>query len=321
MTSFLKNIHNKNPMKKILTSPSSFGKISLEPFEMLESSGYTVINNPFGRKLSEDEVMELAKDCVGIVAGVETYSVKVINSLTNLKCISRVGVGIDSINLDYAKKNNIRILNTPDGPTRSVAEFTLAMALSLIRKIPFAHCNMKNNVWRKETGSLFIGKTLGIIGLGRIGKKVAHLFQAIGFKVISHDKFPDKKWAQENNVKLVSFDSVVSDSDILSLHVPGSNNEPLLDYKSLSMMKKNSLLINISRGGVVDESALYKVLNKNIISGAALDVFSNEPYNGKLINLDNVILTPHIGSYAKEGKLKMEIDAVKNLINYLKIKS
>ena len=101
----------------------------------------------------------------------------------------------------------------------------------------------------------------------------------------------------------------------------GSNNEPLLDYKSLSMMKKNSLLINISRGGVVDESALYEVLNKNIISGAALDVFSNEPYNGKLIHLDNVILTPHIGSYAKEGKLKMEIDAVKNLINYLKIKS
>ena len=100
-------------MKKILTSPSSFGKISLEPFKMLESSGYTVINNPFGRKLSEDEVMELAKDCVGIVAGVETYSVKVLNSLTNLKCISRVGVGMDSINLDYAKKNNIRILNTP----------------------------------------------------------------------------------------------------------------------------------------------------------------------------------------------------------------
>jgi D-3-phosphoglycerate dehydrogenase / 2-oxoglutarate reductase len=304
-------------MKKILTSPSSFGKISSEPLDILESNGYTVINNPYGRKLTEREVVDLAKDCVGIVAGVENISVEVINALSNLKCISRVGVGMDSIDLDYAKKNNIKVLNTPDGPTRSVAEFTLAMALSLIRKIPFAHVNIKSNIWKKETGSLFLGKTLGVIGLGRIGKKVSQLFQAIGLKIISYDTYPDEKWAKENNVKLVSFDSVVSDSDILSIHVPGSNSEPLLKIENLSTMKKDSLLINISRGGVVDETALYEVLKNNKIAGAAIDVFSNEPYNGKLIELDNVILTPHIGSYAKEGKLKMEIDAVKNIIKYL----
>ena len=131
-------------MKKILTSPSSFGQIDPEPFNLLSSKGYEIINNPYGRKLSKDEVIDLAKDCIGIVAGVELLSKEVIDCLPNLKCISRVGVGMDSVDLDYAKSKNISVLNTPDGPTRSVAEFTLAMALALIRKIPIADANMKN---------------------------------------------------------------------------------------------------------------------------------------------------------------------------------
>ena len=224
---------------------------------------------------------------------------------------------MDSIDLKYAKSKNITILNTPDGPTRSVAEFTLAMALSLIRKIPMADSNMKNNIWKKETGNLILNKTLGVIGLGRIGKTVSELFKAIGLNIIGYDLYPDLEWAQRNNIKLLEIDQVISNADILTLHIPGGNNEPLISKKDFLKMKKNSFLINISRGEIVDETDLFHALKNNLISGAAVDVYSEEPYTGELLKLNNIILTPHIGSYAKEGKLKMEVDAVKNLLKNL----
>ena len=303
-------------MKRVLTSPSSFGKISLEPFELLKQNGFSFINNPYGRKLKEIEVIELAHDCVGIIAGVENFSKKVLDSLPKLKCISRVGVGLDSIDLDYAEKKGVKILNTPNGPTRSVAEFTLAMALSLLRRIPQAHNDMKNNIWKKQVGNLFSHKTVGIIGLGRIGKNVAELFSSIGFNIIGFDINPDQIWAKKNNIKLKSFNEVLSEADILTLHVPGDINEPLIKEIDFVKMKKESLLINLSRGGVVDERALFEALKNNKIKGAATDVYEEEPYIGDLNKLDNIILTPHIGSYTMEGKLKMEISAVKNMLKY-----
>ena len=180
-----------------------------------------------------------------------------------------------------------------------------------------ADSNMKNNIWKKETGNLILNKTLGVIGLGRIGKKVSELFKALGLNIIAFDTYPDLEWAKSNNVKLLEMSEVISNCDILTLHVPGGSSNPLLTIKDFLKMKKDSFLINLSRGGVVDEQDLSYALKNNLISGAALDVFSEEPYNGDFIELNNVVLTPHIGSYAKEGKLKMEIDAVKNLINYL----
>ncbi len=303
-------------MKKVLTSPSSFGQISTEPFNLLKQNGFSPINNPHGRKLKENEIIELGNDCVAVIAGVENFSKNVLDSLPKLKCISRVGVGLDSIDLDYAEKKGIKILNTPDGPTRSVAEFTLAMALSLLRKIPQAHNDMKNNIWKKQVGNLFAHKTVGIIGLGRIGKNVAELFNATGFNVIGFDINPDHLWAKKNSVKLESFNKVVSMADILTLHVPGNTNKPLIKKIDFIKMKKESVLINLSRGGVVDESALFNALKNNEIKGAATDVYEEEPYSGDLNKLDNIILTPHIGSYTMEGKLKMEIDAVNNMLKY-----
>ncbi len=304
---------------KVLTSPSSIGQISSQPFDILQQNGYNVINNPYGRKLTENEVIELAKDCVGIVAGVEPLTKRVMDALPNLKCISRVGVGMDSVDLEYAKKKGIIVVNTPNGPTRSVAEFTIALALALLRKIPQADANLKNGIWKKETGNLLFGKTIGIIGLGRIGKVVAKLFAGLGNKIIGYDLFPDKNWAAQNNVELVSFEKLLEESDIITLHLPPTKDGvPIIGIKQLLRMKKNTFLINAARGGVVDEEALFSVLKENIIAGAAVDVFSEEPYNGPFITLDNVVLTPHLGSYAAEGKLQMEIDAVNNLINALK---
>jgi D-3-phosphoglycerate dehydrogenase len=304
---------------KILTSPSSMGEISPKPFDLLRENGYEVINNPFGRKLTEDEVIDLAKDCIGIVAGVEPLTKKVMEALPQLRCISRVGVGMDNVDLEYAESKNIAVVNTPDGPTRSVAELTLAMTLSMLRRIPQADATMKSGQWKKQTGNLILDKTVGIIGLGRIGRLVAELFRGIGNPVIGFDPYVDSRWAKEKGVTVKSFEEVISQADILTLHIPANKDKtPVIGEKEIAQMKEGAFLVNLSRGGVVDEKALYESLKNGKLTGAAVDVFTQEPYNGQLCELDNIILTPHIGSYAKEGKSQMETDAVNNLIHVLK---
>ncbi len=306
-------------MKKVLTSPSSMGQCGSDPFDILQNNGYEIINNPYGRKLTEDEVIDLAKDCIGIVAGVEPLTARVMDALPNLKCISRVGVGMDSVDQDYAKQKGIIVVNTPDGPTRGVAELTLAMTLSLLRKIPQADAAMHQHKWKKQIGNLILGKRIGVIGLGRIGKMVSELFRGIGNPVIGYDPFANINWAKEKGVEIKSFEEVLTEADILTLHIPGNKDKsPVMSLTELNKMKDGAFLINIARGGVVDEDALFTVLKSGKLSGAAIDVYTKEPYDGPLCELDNIIMTPHLGSYAKEGKLKMEIDACQNLIKALK---
>ena len=303
---------------KVLTSPSSMGHCGSEPLDLLREHGYEVIINPYGRKLTEDEVIDLAKDCVGIVAGVEPLTARVMDALPKLKCISRVGVGMDSVDLEYAKQKGIIVVNTPNGPTRGVAELTLAMTLTLLRRIPQADAALHQRKWKKQIGNLFLDKKVGIIGLGRIGKSVAELFRGLKNPVIGYDTFANETWAKENDVQLVPFEEVLKQADILTLHVPGNKDKsPVIGAKEIALMKDGSFLINIARGGVVDEAALFDALKDGKLAGSAIDVYTNEPYDGPLCDLDNIIMTPHLGSYAKEGKLQMEINAVKNLINAL----
>lgn len=303
---------------KILVSPSSFGQIDTKPLDILEENGFTVIKNPFGRKLTEYETVDLAKECVGIVAGVENLNKFVIGRLPMLKCISRVGVGMDSVDIHYAESKNIKVLNTPDGPTRAVAELTLGLTFSLLRKIPNAHYDLKNGIWKKQTGCLLHKKKIGVLGLGRIGRMVAEMFNSLGNQVAGYDLYPDNNWAEKHQVEILDLKQLLNQSDIITIHVPGnSDGTPVIKQEELSIIKEGCFVVNVSRGGVVDEDALYESLTNGKLSAAALDVFSIEPYSGMFCDLDNVILTPHIGSYAKEGKLKMEIDAVKNLVNAL----
>ena len=274
-----------------------------------------MINNPYKRKLTEDEVIELAKDCVGIVAGVESLTARVMAALPQLKVISRVGIGMDNVDLDYAKQKGIIVENTPDGPTRAVAELTLGMTLSLLRRIPQADAALKNKEWIKQTGNLILDKKIGVIGLGRIGRLVAKLFRGIGNPVIGFDPYSDAEWAADTGVELSDFETVLKTSDIITVHVPGNaDKSPVIGAAQLALVKPTAMLVNISRGGIVDEDALYKALTSGKLAAAAIDVFVHEPYTGPFTELDNVVLTPHIGSYAEEGKLLMEIAAVNNFI-------
>lgn len=304
---------------KILTSPSSFGQVGPEPFDLLSSNGFEIINNPYGRKLTEDEVIALASDCVGIVAGVEPLSARVMDALPKLKVISRVGIGMDSVDLDYAKNKGIVVRNTPDGPTRPVAELTLAMTMSLLRKIPQADAALKEKQWKKQTGNLLYDKVVGVIGLGRIGRLVSEFFRGLGNPVVGYDPYADSDWAKSKGVELLSFEDLLRSSDIITLHVPGNaDGTAVIGKPEIDMMKSTTFLINVSRGGVVEEEALFQALKSGQLRGAAVDVFIEEPYQGPLTELENIVLTPHLGSYAEEGKLLMEIDAVKNLLESFK---
>jgi len=305
--------------KKVLVSTSSFGMVSNEPVDLLLSAGFDIVKNPYGRTLTKDEVIDLARDCTGVVAGLEPWDSDVISSCKNIKAISRVGVGMDNVDIEFAKENGIAVSNTPYGPTRAVSEITLALTLALLRKIPNSHFNMKNGLWKKENGNLLLGKTVGIVGLGKIGKTTATLFRALGNKVFAFDLYFDNQWANENQVEFAELAHLLNSSDIVILHLPGSKDKkPVLTEKEFAQFKPDAFLINVSRGGVVDESALIDALKSGRLKGAAIDVFSVEPYQGPLTELENVVLTPHIGSYAAESKLNMEIDAVNNLIDALR---
>lgn len=303
--------------KKILLSPSSFAKLSLRPIELLKMHNFDIVENPFGRKLTEDEVEQLLEGCIGLVGGVEPITSRVMENNTTLRCISRVGVGLDNIDLESASEKGIVVLNTPDGPTDSVAEFTLGLTLSLLKRIPAAHKNLSNGLWKKETGSLLKNKTIGVIGLGRIGRRVAELFRGLGNTVIGFDLNEERDWANKFGVKYDSFENVLKNSDILTLHVPYSKEKgEVISASEFELVKDGTFLINASRGKVVNEKALKKALDSGKLAGAAVDVFEDEPYSGPLITCDNIVLTPHIGSYSKEGKIQMEIDAVMNLIEF-----
>ena len=305
-------------MRKVLISPSSFGQCGTEPLDLLAKAGFEPIINPYARRLTANEVVGLGRECLGIVAGLEPLDGNVMEQLPNLRCISRVGVGLDNVDLQAATARGVEVRNTPEGPTRAVAELTVGLTLALLRRIPLADKNLRGGIWQKEKGYLLQGKTVGIVGLGRIGQRVAELFLSLGCVVVAADPFPDEEWLNQHPVSLISLDDLLRRSDIITLHLshePGA--EPVIGEEEIQHMKESAFIINMARGEVLDEDALYHALKARRIMGAALDVFGTEPYQGPLTELENVVLTPHLGSYAREGRLRMEVDAVKNLLDVL----
>ena len=307
-------------MSRILITTSSFGKDDPSPLNLLQNAGYEAITNPYGRKLTEAEALDLLSEVkpVGIIAGLEPITAHVLQQAKGLKAISRCGVGLDNVDLNAAGSLGIAVANTPDAPTEAVAELTIGLIFNLLRRVSFFDRELRKGNWIKETGSLVRGKRVGIIGLGRIGKEVAEMLLALGAKVAGTDIKPDYEWLQKNQVPLVSLEELLKQSGILCLHLsPKPDNEHLIGRKEMEAMPKGAYLINTSRGEVIDPDALYSMLTNGHLSGAALDVFDQEPYTGPLTRLDNVILTPHIGSYTKETRLEMETQAVKNLLSTL----
>ena len=263
----------------------------------LEKS-FDVTINPLGRKIKNEEVYEQVHKADYVIAGTEKYDQELLSKLVNLKGIPRVGIGIDNINLDIAAKNNIKIFNTPEEPAKGVAELTLAFILNLLREISSHQLNLNQGNWERTLGKSLNEATISLIGGGRVAKNVSKFLLSAGVKKIKVfdilDLSTDPDWKHES-ISICGFEECLSNSDIVSLHVPmNEKNKNMISKKELLVMGKNSYLINVSRGGLINEEDLYEALNSNLIKGAALDVFATEPYEGKLLDCKNLIATPHV---------------------------
>ncbi|TAN45294.1 MAG: hydroxyacid dehydrogenase [Nitrospirae bacterium] len=297
---------------KIAITTSSFGKYDTRPLDILGVKGYEIVLNPYKRTLSEGEVLEVCNGVVGIIAGTEPLRRDTLKALQELKVISRCGTGMDNVDVIAAENIGIKVYNTPDAPTLAVVELAVGMILSLLRNVREMDASVRNNRWEKVMGNLLNGKTAGIIGFGRIGRKLAEVLKYFGCIVVFHDI---SNAVESGGFDRVDLKDLLSRSDIVSLHV--SSKTLIMGEDEISRMKKGAWLINVSRGGVVDEGALYKSLKAGHLRGAALDVYEKEPYEGPLTGLENVVLTPHVGSYAVESRVEMEVQAVQNLLKGL----
>ncbi|RPJ37073.1 MAG: hydroxyacid dehydrogenase [Deltaproteobacteria bacterium] len=304
---------------RVLVTSTSFNKVDPLPRERLVQFGCEIVDNPFGRPLKEEELIPLLKDVDGIVAGLDEYSRKAILSTNKLKVISRYGVGVDNIDLEAAKERGVLVANTPEVNTQAVADLTFGLILAVCRKIPKAHFSTQKGNWGRLIGRGVYKKTLGIIGLGRIGKAVSERARGFSMEILAHDIKIERAPGETPGIRFVPLDELLAEGDFITLHCdlnPGSKG--IIGAEELSLMKKTAYLINTARGGLIDENALYEALRAGKIAGAALDAFQDEPpVNSPLLTLDNIITTPHIGSYTHEALLEMGLIAVDNLIHNL----
>ncbi len=258
--------------------------------------------------LSKEELLEKIKDAdILIVRSGTKVDREVIEHAKKLKIIGRAGVGVDNIDVEAATEKGIIVVNAPDSSSISVAELTMGLILAAARNIPQANNSVKKGEWDRKRfkGIEIYGKTLGIIGLGRIGQQVAKRAKAFGMNLVGYDPYISKEKAESIGVKLLdSIEELCKVSDIITLHVPLTpKTKNLIGEKEINLMKKNAIIVNCARGGLIDEKALYKALKDKKIKAAALYVFEEEPpKNNPLLELDNVICTPHLGASTDEAQ-------------------
>ncbi len=295
---------------KVLLGPSTFGVPDPAPLEQLKAVGCKIIHNPYKRKIQKHELLELlADDVPGLIAGLEILDREVLER-TKLKVISRCGAGISNVDLVTAKRLNIKVCSTPEGPTTAVAELTLGAMLSLLRMIPQMNQDLHSGKWIKKIGLQLEGKTVVIVGFGRIGQKVAKLLKPFHVKCIVVDPYVKEKI---EGVEFLPLERAFPKADIITIHCSGEDQ--ILGRKEFEFLKENVFVLNASRGGVIDEQVLAEFLEKGRIAGAWVDTFCQEPYDGPLTKYSNVILTPHVGSYTFETRKAMEMEAVNNFIS------
>ncbi len=273
--------------------------------------------------LSKEELIEKIKNKDALLVRSATkVTADVIEAAERLKVIGRAGVGVDNIDLEAATKHGIVVVNAPEASSITVAEHTMGLILSLARRIPFAHSSLKANKWEKKKflGIEIRGKTLGVIGLGRIGSQVAKKAKAFEMEVIAYDPYVTEKHAKNLTVKIVSLDELLSKSDFITLHIPLTDKtKGLIGKKEIQKMKDGAYLINCARGGIVDEKALYEGLKSGKLAGAALDVFEKEPpIDNPLLTLDNIVVTPHLGASTQEAQIFASVVACREVLKVLR---
>jgi D-3-phosphoglycerate dehydrogenase len=305
---------------KILVTPTSFrpdsGSLAMKKLQAFSGS---LVFNPGGKPLSEDELIPLLEGCVGCIAGLDFYTAKVIESVQDLKVISRYGAGVDRVDLAAAKAKNVLVCNTPGANAEAVADLTFALLLCLVRKVPILDRKTKEGQWPRSNGTELYGKTIGILGLGAIGKAVTRRAFGFSMKVLAYDPFINREFAEEKGIVPVDFETLIREADFLSLHLPLTDEtRNIISANVIQTMKKGSFIVNTARGGLIDENAAYEFLVSGHLGGMGLDVFEEEPpQKSPFFELDNVVLTPHTGAHTAEATEAMAEMSVQNLIDVL----
>ena len=309
---------------KILVSPTSFRPDSSSPAadllrDFASRRGGEIVYNPYGRPLGGDELISLLRGCSGFIAGLDFITRQVIDSCGDLRVISRYGAGVDRVDLDAAKAKNIPVCNTPGANAQAVADLAFALTLCAARRVPLLDRKTKEGAWPRFTGVELYGKTMGILGLGAVGKGVAQRAQGFSMRVLAYDPFIDKQYAAEHNIEVSGFEGVIAEADVISLHLPLTlETRHIISGEVMDRMKRGAILINAARGGLIDERAAYERLTSGWLGGLGLDAYEEEPPKASpLFELDNVVLTPHTGAHTSEASAAMALMSVRNLIDVL----
>jgi len=306
-------------MNKVLITPRSLTRDGHPSFDLLREAGYEIVYATPGKQPSENELIQKLPGCVGYLAGVEKISGRALEAAKDLKVISRNGSGIDNIDLDAAKRLGITICRTEGANARGVAELAIGLMFALVRFIPFHDGRMKSETWERRKGIELEGRTLGLVGCGQIGKETALRALGLGMNVIAYRRHPDHSFAPSDRFKWVSFDELIQNSDIISLHRPANpSGEPVIDQAVIGKMNKGVFILNTARASLVDEKAILEGLDSGQIAGFATDVYETEPPDDfSLVKHDRVIATPHLGGFTKESVNRATTEAVENIITTL----
>lgn len=307
---------------KIVITPRGFAKFGQEKYKELVSMGFDVEYNDTGNAYTKEQFLEKCKDADGVIIGVESCDKEFMDYCTNLKAIVKFGVGTDNIDLEYAKEKNIKVGRTVGSNSRSVCELVMSFMFADSKNLYSSLNEVKDNKWNKQTGYELLGKTVGIIGFGAIGKKVAAMAIGIGMRVMAYDAFAiDKEYARINNIEISSVDDILKNADFVTLHCPlNDDTRNMIDEDQLKLMKNNAVLINTARGGIVNEESLYDALKQKRIRAAYFDVLTEEPpsIDNKLLQLENFYLTPHIASRSQEAEINTTNMASDVIVDLLK---
>ena len=310
-------------MSKVLITTVPFGDKNRLPIEQLKAAGIKYLINPIGRKLKEEELVEMVSDFDALIAGTEPITDKVMSAASKLKLISRVGIGLDSIDLLAAERRGIKVSYTPNAPAPAVAELTIGLMLSLLRSVHVVNAKMHLGEWHRHFGRRIPEVTIGIIGAGRIGGRVLRRLAGFGTpRILVNDTKPNLEVAPELKLEWIGKEEIYRHADLISLHIPMTvQTKNMIRREQLLMMKPDAMIINTSRGGIINENDLAEVLSTGHLNGAAIDVFDQEPYTGTLSQIDRCLLTSHMGSMSIDCRTRMEIESTEEAVRFLTGKS
>ena len=306
-------------MKIVVTSPS-FSSNKILQNEIYKYFPNAILNLD-GKRFDKRNLIDYIKDSDAIIVGLEPIDKEVLEQCPNLKIVSKYGVGLNNIDLEACKKRDITIGWTGGVNKLSVAEMTLGYMLMLCRNLFITSNELKNGIWNKSGGFQLSGKKVGIIGVGHIGKEVIRLLKPFNCEILVNDIINQKEYYKENYLKEVSKEEIFKTCDIVTIHTPfDSTTDNLIDKKVFETMKNSSFIINSARGGIINEDDLKYALQNNLIAGAAIDAYVEEPPTDKeLLSLANLICTPHIGGNAQEAVEAMGLSAIKHLVEFFEV--